>query len=49
MMLDATNSLAVGFIGLAIGIVMGFALGYGLRAFISYRRHQASRRRSLLS
>jgi hypothetical protein len=30
---------------LAIGLLIGFTLGYGVRAFISYRRHQASRRR----
>src|SRR3954452_6552864 len=29
----------------AIGLLIGFALGYGVRAFVSYRRHQASRRR----
>jgi hypothetical protein len=34
-------------IALAIGLVVGFALGYGVRAFISYRRHQAARRRHL--
>jgi hypothetical protein len=33
----------------AIGLLIGFALGYGVRAFISYRRHQAaSRRRSFI-
>ena len=25
---------------LAITLLMGFALGYGVRSFISYRRHQ---------
>ena len=29
----------------AIGLLIGFPLGYGVRAFISYRRRQASRRR----
>ena len=29
----------------AIGLLVGFVLGYGVRAFISYRRHQAARRR----
>ena len=28
----------------AIGLSIGFALGYGVRAFISYRRRQAARR-----
>jgi hypothetical protein len=28
----------------AIGLSIGFAVGYGVRAFISYRRHQAARR-----
>jgi hypothetical protein len=28
----------------AIGLSIGFALGYGVRAFISHRRHQAARR-----
>jgi hypothetical protein len=28
-----------------ICILVGFALGYAVRAFISYRRHQAARRR----
>src|SRR6516225_547521 len=34
-------------IALAIGLVIGFILGYGLRAIISYRRHRRARRRSL--
>jgi hypothetical protein len=34
-------------IALAIGLIVGFALGYGVRALISYRRHQAARRRHL--
>jgi hypothetical protein len=29
----------------AVGLSVGFPLGYGVRAFISYRRRQASRRR----
>jgi hypothetical protein len=29
----------------AIGGALGFALGYGARAFISYRRHRAARQR----
>jgi hypothetical protein len=33
----------------AIGLLIGFLLGYGVRAFISYRRRQASRRRPALS
>jgi len=35
-------------IALAIGLVIGFILGYGLRAIISYRRRQRARRRSYL-
>jgi hypothetical protein len=35
-------------IALAIGLVIGFILGYGLRAIISYRRHRRARRRSYL-
>jgi hypothetical protein len=32
-----------------ISLVVGFALGYGVRALLSYRRHQAAaRRRHLL-
>jgi hypothetical protein len=34
-------------IALAIGLVIGFILGYGLRAIISYRRRQRARRRSV--
>jgi hypothetical protein len=42
------GSMTPGFeIALAIGLVVGFALGYGIRALISYRRHQAARRRHL--
>jgi hypothetical protein len=42
------GSMTPGFeIALAIGLVVGFALGYGARALISYRRHQAARRRHL--
>jgi hypothetical protein len=42
------GSMTPGFeIALAIGLVGGFALGYGARALISYRRHQAARRRHL--
>jgi hypothetical protein len=29
----------------AIGLSIGFALGYGVRAFISYRRHRTAKRR----
>jgi hypothetical protein len=29
----------------AIALIIGFALGYGVRAWISYQRHQAERRR----
>jgi hypothetical protein len=47
-MLDATNPLTVGILALAVGILIGFMLGYGVRAFISYRRRHAARRRSLL-
>jgi hypothetical protein len=32
-------------IALVIGAAVGFALGYGVREFISYRRHQAMRER----
>jgi len=35
-------------IALAIGLVTGFVLGYGVRALISYRRHLRARRRSYL-
>src|SRR5205823_11612825 len=35
-------------IALAIWLVIGFILGYGLRAIISYRRRQRARRRSYL-
>jgi hypothetical protein len=35
-------------IALAIGLVIGFILGYGLRAIISYRRHRRARRRRFL-
>ena len=42
------GSMTPGFeIALAIGLVVGFALGYSVRALISYRRHQAARRRYL--
>ena len=42
------GSMTPGFeIALAIGPIVGFALGYGVRALISYRRHQAARRRHL--
>jgi len=42
------GSMTPGFeITLAIDLVVGFALGYGVRALISYRRHQAARRRHL--
>ena len=42
------GSMTPGFeIALMIGLVIGFALGYGVRALISYRRHQAARRRRL--
>jgi hypothetical protein len=30
----------------AIGLLIGFALEYGVRAFVSYRRHQAAKRRT---
>jgi hypothetical protein len=33
-------------IALAIGLVIGFILGYGVRAIISYRRHRHARRQS---
>jgi NhaP-type Na+/H+ or K+/H+ antiporter len=33
-------------IALAIGVVIGFILGYGVRAIISYRRHRHARRQS---
>ena len=36
------SEIAVGF---AIGLVIGFALGYAVRAAISFRRHQAARKR----
>src|SRR5262249_18395399 len=36
------SDIAVGF---AIGLVIGFALGYAVRAAISFRRHQAARKR----
>jgi NhaP-type Na+/H+ or K+/H+ antiporter len=29
---------------LGIGLLIGFALGYGVRSFISYLRRQAARR-----
>jgi hypothetical protein len=32
----------------AVGLLIGFVLGYGARAFISYRRRQAARRRRAL-
>src|SRR5215510_3054160 len=35
-------------IALAIGLVIGFILGYGVRAIVSYRRHRRARRRSHL-
>src|SRR5204863_2236147 len=35
-------------IALAIGLVVGFILGYGVRAVISYRRRLRARRRSYL-
>src|SRR5262249_11796843 len=35
-------------IALAIGLVIGFITGYGLRAIISYRRRRRARRRSYL-
>jgi hypothetical protein len=42
------GSMTPGFeIALAIDLVVGFALGYGARALIFYRRHQAARRRRL--
>ena len=42
------GSMTPGFeIALVIDLVVGFALGYGVRALISYRRHQAARRRHL--
>src|SRR5262249_22286183 len=41
MMPDFTTALAIGF-------VIGFILGYGLRAIISYRRRGPARRRSYL-
>jgi uncharacterized membrane protein (Fun14 family) len=47
MILDATNPVVVG-VALAIGVLIGFVLGYAVRAFISRRRHQAARRRSHL-
>ena len=34
-----------GEITFAAGLLIGFALGYGVRAFISFRRRQAARRR----
>jgi NhaP-type Na+/H+ or K+/H+ antiporter len=35
-------------IALAVGLIIGFILGYGVRAIISHRRHQRARRRSYL-
>jgi uncharacterized membrane protein (Fun14 family) len=35
-------------VALAIGLVIGFILGYGARALISYRRHLRARERSYL-
>jgi NhaP-type Na+/H+ or K+/H+ antiporter len=40
---DLQVALAIAFL---MGLILGFAVGYGVRAFISHRRHVAARRRS---
>jgi hypothetical protein len=45
-MLHFTNPDSVRLaIALASGLFVGFVLGYAVRAFISFRRHQAAMRR----
>jgi hypothetical protein len=45
---DGMNMMPEFTIPFVIGLATGFILGYGVRAIISYRRHQRVRRQSYL-